>query len=164
MISRYARWIFLAASLCLPVLASEPSMHSYTRLDDGASTISLFGGGATVAIGDVASAPEDCSTAEAYCIRSEGFILAIPYGKRATVPGGLALVELSRFRSEFLGVNAEVRVVDLQAESARFRYWYSDRSGLLAFAIVMEGKEVTYLLRGTSGFLIPRTVGEKAKS
>lgn len=132
-------------------------------MDDGATTVFVSDGGSKVAIGDMASAPVDCSTAEAYCIRSEGFIFAIPYGKSAKIPGGLALVELSRFRFQFLGVNSEVRVVDAQAEDVRYRYWYSDSSGLLAFAIAMEGKEATYLLRSTSGFLIPRVAGEATK-
>ncbi|WP_257387340.1 hypothetical protein [Tahibacter caeni] len=101
---------------------NEPAMYSYAKLGEDALTVSLFDDGRKAAIGDPAAASGNCSTIDAYCIRSEEFIVAIPYGRSADIPSGLALVERRRIDARLLGVRAEVRVVDAQAGDVKYCY------------------------------------------
>jgi hypothetical protein len=104
-------------------------------------------------IGDEVVKLSSCSSSTVTCIKGGGVFIAIPDSSIGYAQDGTKVVRSKEHDFVFFGLHVRSAVIDAKQGAVRFRTWYSDDRGLMAFSITVRGMTATYLLEGAKSGL-----------
>lgn len=140
----------------LPIQALSQT-YEYVNLFNSRHTISIQLSPAFFASGDRAIDAKFCSRSDFFvCITSDEFNFAIPVSMRSNDSQweykGFSYELKQQDILNVLGQSLKVLIIESVQGAKKIRFLYSERRGLVAFSVEMNGESHTFLSRNTVGF------------
>ena len=146
--------VLLEIIFCVPAFAQS---YGYVNVFNNRHVITIQETPAFVASGDRAGDSKFCKPSDLfYCVASQWLNFAVPILKKNKLSkwevDGYNYQLTDQGRKHLLGRDMDVLVIESTQDARRFRFLYSERYGLVAFSVDIDGTSETFISDRATGF------------